>query len=73
MTRVPCSGGHQREREGEGVEPRPGGIQSTNKALAQGLHLSGTGRPKGNLSPGRKVSSEDVHAPRLQEKGKQGE
>ena len=41
-------------------------MQSTNKALAQGLHLTkALGVPEGNLSPGRKVSSVDVHAPRL--------
>ena len=42
MARVSYSGGGglQREREGKGVEPRPGGTQSINKALAQGLHRS---------------------------------
>ena len=30
----------EREREGKRVEPRPGGTQSINKALAQGLHHS---------------------------------
>ena len=42
MATVPCSGGRQRERdrEGEGVEPRPGGKQCISKALAQGLHRS---------------------------------
>ena len=38
-------------------------MQSTNRALAQGLHRSGTGCPEGNLSPGRKVSSEDFVLP----------
>ena len=71
MARVFSSGGRQREREGEGVELRPGGTQSTNKALGQGLLTKALGVPEGNLSPGRKVSSADVHAPRLREKGKQ--
>ena len=66
MARVPYSWGRQREREGKRVEPRPGGMQSTNKALAQSLHLTkALGIPEGNLSPGRKVSSGDVPAPRL--------
>ena len=74
MARVPYSGGHQREREEKGVKLRPGGTQSTNKALAQGLHLTkALGVPEGNLSPGRKVSSADVHPPRLRENGKQRE
>ena len=41
MARVPYSRGREREKEGKGVEPRPGGMQSINKALAQGLHRSG--------------------------------
>ena len=56
----------EREREEKGVKLKPVGTQSTNKALAQGLHLTkALGVPEGNLSPGRKVSSVDVHAPRL--------
>ena len=55
MAGVPYSGGHQRERGGNGVEPRPGGTHSTNKALAQGLNRSRSHLcPRGELEPWQK-------------------